>query len=124
MRDRRRGRSREWKRTSTSEMHGELGPLTVEQDAAQVKNVFGSPSAPSHSRAIKSHADQVANGAFSSAGGDVEIVTAEHVVVHAMAMRAEVLEDLEQLLALAFVAGTRLGDGGIRRRQRRDHLVS
>ncbi len=39
------------------------------------------------------------DGAFDGAGGDVEVVGAQLVVAHAMAMLAQVLEDIDQLVA-------------------------
>jgi hypothetical protein len=115
-------RSSELKLTA-SKMRGEVVPLTVEQDASQVEHPLGTTSAPTHPRAIETHSDEVADRTFDDAGGDVEIVAPKGVVAHAMAMLADVREDIEQLLAPGLVAGTGLRDGGVGRRQRGGDLV-
>lgn len=76
-------------------MRGELFPLAVEENAAQVEHALGSPSAPVHAGAVEPHAHEVAHGAraLDRPGRDVEIVATELVVAHAMAMLAEVLDD-------------------------------
>ena len=104
-------------------MHGEVVPLAVEQDAAEVKHPLGSASAPAHPGAVETHADEVADRAFDGAGADVEVVAAERMVRHPMAMLAEVCEYIENLLALGLVARAGLGDGGVGGRQRRDYLA-
>jgi len=104
-------------------MGPELIPLAVEQDTAQMEHPLRSASAPSHAWTVESHANEVADRAFDDAGGDVEVVGAKRVVAHPMAVLAEVREDVEQLLALGFVARAGLRDGGVGGRQRGDDLV-
>ncbi len=106
-----------------SEMRGEVVPLTVEQDAAQVEYRLGAASAPSHPGAVKTHPDEVADRAFDDPSGDVEIVAPKRLVAHAMAMLADVCEHIEQLLALGLVAGAGLRSGGVGGRQRGGDLV-
>lgn len=88
-----------------------------------MENAFGATSTPAHSRAVEPHAEQVAYSAFACASGNVQIVTSKVVIAHAMAMLAEVFENLEQLVAFAFVTRSSLGNRGVRARQRRDYLV-
>jgi hypothetical protein len=80
-------------------MRDEVIPLAVEQDAAEVEHAFGAIATPAHAGTVEPHAHEVSDGALDGAGGDVEIVGAQLVVAHAMAMLAQVLEDVEQLVA-------------------------
>jgi len=70
---------------SLSKMRGEVIPLAVEENAAQVEHMLGAASAPSHPRTIEPHTDEVADSAFARTGADLEIATAEFVVGHAVA---------------------------------------
>jgi hypothetical protein len=36
-----------------------LVPLSVEEDASEMEQALGAPSAPAHARAVEAHADQV-----------------------------------------------------------------
>jgi hypothetical protein len=48
--------------------------LSVEQHAAQVQDELGAVAAPTHTRAVETHAHEVAHGAFYGASADVEVI--------------------------------------------------
>jgi hypothetical protein len=83
---------------------GEVIPLSVAEDAAKVKDAFGTVEAPAHPGVLEAHADEAAHGALDSGGADVEVVPAEGVVAHMLDMLAQVVAHARESLAASLVA--------------------
>ena len=53
-------------------MSFEFFPESVDEHTAKVEDVLGATSAPTHSRTIEAHGDEVAHSPFDRTGADVE----------------------------------------------------
>src|SRR6266567_8908052 len=78
-----------------------------------MKQALGATAAPAHPRSVEAYADEVAHGALSGAGADVEILPAQVSIAHAAPVFDQVLEDSVEALALALVVRTCLWDRGV-----------
>ena len=87
-------------------------PLSVEFDAPELEEGFGSFSDPAHATLVEALGDDIPYGSFDSSAGDLQIELLKCLVVHHVHALSEVVEALGGALASSLVSWAGFRDRG------------
>jgi hypothetical protein len=88
----------------------ELPPLLVEQDTPKMEDELGAVQAPAHAGPVQTKGHRVADRSFRTTCANVQVLSAELGIRHAVAMLRQIRPHLVEALTAAAVARTCLGD--------------